>query len=66
VGEDRIQLLASTKGLVTGGRAKGYVYSQKELEPLFPTLDGAPQTGSNEPGYRHVEGPWYLFYERDD
>lgn len=66
LGEDQIQLLASTKGLVTGGSAKGYVYSQTKLEPLFRTLDGPPLTGSNDPGYRHVEGPWYLFYEWDD
>jgi len=66
VGEGGIELLASTSGLVTGGSAKGYVYSTAPLEPLFPTLDGPPTLHSNQPGYRHLDGPWYLFYEWDD
>ena len=62
-----IYLLASGRGMVTGGSSKGYAYSPTELSPTYPTLDSIPSDlPSNVTGYRHVSGPWYLYYSWDD
>ena len=58
---------ASVYGLATGGSSKGYAYSRDPL-PTTPEaeLENA-DTGLSERGvaYRHISGPWYLFYEWD-
>ena len=62
-----IYLLASGRGMVTGGSRKGYVYSPAALAPMYPSLDSVPpDLPSNVTGYRHLSGPWYLFYSWDD
>ena len=60
-----VYLFASSRGMAgINPSTKGYVYSPKPLAPLFPSLD--PLT-VYEPDtvavYRHIVGPWYLFYE---
>jgi hypothetical protein len=62
-----IYLDASVYGLVTGGSSKGYAYSQNPLSTVpAGDLEGA-DTGQSEEGtaYKHITGPWYLFYEWD-
>ncbi len=58
---------ASVFGLATGGSSKGYAYSRGSL-PTTPQaeLENA-DTGMSECGvaYKHISGPWYLFYEWD-
>ena len=58
---------ASVFGLATGGSSKGYAYSRSSL-PTAPEaeLENA-DTGLSERGvaYKHISGPWYLFYEWD-
>ena len=62
-----IYLLASGRGMVTGGSRKGYVYSPTALAPVYASLDSIPpDLASNVTGYRHLSGPWYLFYSWDD
>ena len=59
--------LASTKGLVTGGSGKGYVYSEKGLEPLADSLDKvSPELlnkSANRTVYKRIKPNWYLFYD---
>ncbi len=51
-------------GLVPSGFAKGFAYSER---PLTKTTDADLEEygGDTEysPVYRHIKGPWYLFYE---
>jgi len=58
-----IQLPVSTWGLIPSGSEKGYAFSQK---PLHPTTDSETENYSgdmpNEIVYRHIEGPWYVYY----
>lgn len=64
-----ILLLASTRGMVTGGSAKGYVFSRKPLSPLSDSLDHVDQeirkknVPANVPVYRSIKDGWYLFYQ---
>jgi len=59
--------LASSKGLVTGGSGKGYVYSEKELIPVSSSLDDIStetlKSSSNGMVYKKIGGNWYLFYD---
>lgn len=62
-----IYFLASARGMATGGSTKGYAYSLSPLVPTYPSLDSVPpDLPSNVTGYRHLSGPWYLFYSWDD
>jgi hypothetical protein len=64
---DVLFLIASAKGLVTGGSDKGYAYSPLPLEPLGESLDSihaAPSSGV--PAFKRLEGPWYLYVRWDD
>jgi hypothetical protein len=43
---------------------KGYVYSEKKLEPLKESLDlKRTDVPPYHTYYRHIEGNWYLYYE---
>lgn len=59
-----VLLPVSSWGLVPSGSSKGYAYSKR---PLWPVTDGGVEDyRGDEPDeivYRHIEGPWYLFYE---
>lgn len=59
--------LASSRGLVTGGSGKGYVYSEKELTPISDSLDKvSPEVLSksiNRTVYKKIKPNWYLFYD---
>ena len=62
----RIELIASARGWVTSGSMKGYAYLVEIPETLESSLDkfhdgsGTVSRGS----HRHIEGNWYLFFER--
>lgn len=60
-------LVASTKGLVTGGSSKGFVYSTEELKPLSDNLDNIPidlwRSSPNGIVYKNIKDNWYLYYE---
>lgn len=62
----RIEFWASTRGMVTSGSAKGYLYSEERPEEVVDDLDkfhnGSRGLGSQ--GRRHIEGNWYLFFDR--
>jgi len=56
-----IEFIASSTGLLTGGSGKGYVYSTKELSPIYESLDDLEPTGKYV--YKKLQPPhWYLFY----
>jgi hypothetical protein len=59
-----VLLSVSTWGLVPSGSSKGYAYSK---HPLRPVTDGQIEDYRgdmpNEIVYRHIKGPWYLFFE---
>lgn len=67
-GEDGVVYMdASVYGLATGGSSKGFAYSASPL-PTSPVGDlKNADTGQSERGvaYKHISGPWYLFYEWD-
>src|SRR5436305_3785366 len=43
---------------------KGYVYSEKKLEPLKESLDlKRTDVPPYQIYYKHIEGNWYLYYE---
>jgi hypothetical protein len=45
----------------SGGRRRGYVYSEKSMEPIVASLDGAPVYG-----YVALAPRWFLFSELSD
>lgn len=58
-----VELIAFSQGLSTGGSGKGYVYSTKELFPLYNSLDELSSTASGgKYVYKRLKGNWYLFY----
>lgn len=66
-----IVLIASTRGLMMHGSAKGYSFSAKPLSPTFDSLDNIREeikNGKLTPGlpvYRKIKEGWYLYYEGD-
>jgi hypothetical protein len=59
------KFLFMTGGLVTGGVSKGVLYSASAPRPLKPSLDDMGwKTYSHHSGYRHIDGPWYVFFDR--
>jgi hypothetical protein len=59
-----IKFISTAEGYVTHGSSKGYVYTKIRPEELDPDLDEVIKKGEFY-GYRHIEGDWYLFYEKD-
>ena len=57
-----IFFLAEGCGLSISGRSSGYVYSEEKPSPLVKHLSDLRSKGT---AYVHLEGNWYLFYERD-
>src|ERR1043165_4338970 len=61
---DSVMLLASTRGLVTGGSSKGYAYSLMQPEVIVASLANATFSKSRI-AYKRLKGNWYLFYMVD-
>jgi hypothetical protein len=56
-----VVLCVSSSGIVSAGSAKGYLYALRPPAPLIADLDhDADPVGFS---YRHLEGPWYLYFE---
>jgi hypothetical protein len=63
-----VRFVVSCSGLVTHGSCKGIIWSGEPLAPTYADLDSAParqQILRDGIGYRHIEGPWYLYEERN-
>jgi hypothetical protein len=61
-----IYLIASNKGLVTGGSNKGYAFSTKELPSTFGSLDEIQyKSKKGATIYKNIKGSWYLYYRND-
>jgi hypothetical protein len=63
---DLILVLASSRGMVTGGSLKGYAYSPKEPSPLVDSLENLDFRDSKKDintVYKRLKGNWYLFYQ---
>jgi len=58
---ESVMLVASSKGLVTGGSSKGYSYSVKEPPHLVASLENVSFKDSRI-AYKRIKGNWYLFY----
>ncbi len=57
-------LIASSGGLVTGGSAKGYAYSEHDLSPIYDSLDNfVGHNTHGKPVYKKLTTNWYLYYE---
>lgn len=62
----RIELIASARGWVASGSMKGYTFLEERPDELEVSLDEF-HTGNgayDRAGYRHIEGNWYLYFER--
>ncbi len=62
-----VYLTAFSKGMVNRGSSKGYAYSEKELSPLFNSLDQNPiepqKRNKHDVVYRKIKEHWYLSYD---
>jgi hypothetical protein len=57
-------LIASAKGLVTGGSDKGYAFSRVKLASVDVALDRVPRR-EGVPVFKHLDGDWYLYARSD-
>ena len=66
-GETIIFLTASSKGMTFRGSSKGYAYSERELSPVFDSLNQNPVKPGERPkhgvAYRKIKDRWYLSYD---
>ncbi|MDQ4122113.1 MAG: hypothetical protein M3209_11795 [Acidobacteriota bacterium] len=67
---DRILVIASSRGLVTGGSSKGYAYSPKEPSPIVSSLDNFTfkdydydSSKTYHFAYKQLKDNWYLYYQ---
>lgn len=63
---DLILVLASSRGMVTGGSSKGYAYSSNEPLPISDSLDNVNFKDSQKEiniAYKRLKGNWYLYYK---
>src|SRR5229473_1251573 len=59
---ETVYLIASTRGMVTSGSAKGYAYSEQNLLPTTDSLDHIPSRLANERFvYKKIQEHWYLY-----
>jgi hypothetical protein len=62
-----IFLTASAKGMTFRGTSKGYAYSEKELSPVFDSVDQNPLAPQNRPkhgvAYKKIKDHWFLSYD---
>lgn len=62
---DVITFADSVQGIAVSGSSKGYAYSKTPPKPLVDVTDGyRGGDGSGFLVYRHIEGPWYIYYDR--
>lgn len=60
-----IKLIASSRGWAASGSSKGYVYLAERPKSLEAELDSHTfGSGGYGPYYRHIDGNWYLYFER--
>jgi hypothetical protein len=58
-----IYLTSWSRGLMTNGSRKGYVYSDTELTPVVASLDDVNSwPKGSKVIYKKLEGNWYLFF----
>jgi len=65
---DAIYLIVQGKGLVTGGSAKGYAYSDTALEARCDSLDNLELRKARDEAeicFKSLGGKWYLYLEQD-
>jgi hypothetical protein len=56
-------LICWSRGLMTNGSRKGYVYSERELTPVVQSLDDVNSwPKGSQVIYKKLEGNWYLFF----
>lgn len=60
--EGTVYFLAEACGLSISGRSSGYLYSSTRPSPIVDRLSDLQSKGI---AYVPLEGPWYLFAERD-
>lgn len=63
--KDPIWIHVSAQGLSISGSGKGYVYSRHPAYPVVENLDDIRPSRSGT-WLRHIEGPWYLYYDYED
>jgi hypothetical protein len=63
--KDPIWIHVSATGLSVSGSGKGFLYSADPPFPVVADLDGIRPSKSGT-WLRHIEGPWYLYYDYED
>jgi hypothetical protein len=62
-----IYLTTSARGMTFRGSSKGYAYSEKELSPVFDSLNRNPIEPQKRPkhgvAYKKIKDRWYLSYD---
>ncbi|CAN5498102.1 hypothetical protein BH10ACI3_BH10ACI3_08860 [soil metagenome] len=62
---ERIRLISSSHGWFSSGSTKGYLYLKKPPKNLADSLDNYGwHTKMDTFAVRHIEGNWYLFFDR--
>lgn len=64
--QERVELIASSLGWVASGSAKGYTYAtNKPTNGYFADSLDDPEVLTSQARYiKHIDGNWYLFFER--
>jgi hypothetical protein len=65
---DAVYLIVDGKGLVIGGSAKGFAYSDTALEPHCDSLDNREvrkARDDTEIWFKPLGGKWYLYLQQD-
>ena len=63
--KDPIWIHVSGVGLSISGSSKGYYYSQSPQNNVVSSLEGLRLTRSDT-WLRHIDGPWYLYFDYED
>lgn len=61
--DSEVRLYVDAVSLPLTALYKGYAFSRQPLTPLVDSLDAATEF---EMAYRPIDGPWYLFREREN
>lgn len=62
-----IDFIANSRGLGISGSSKGYSYRNEKPDSVVDNLDNfRAENRRFFKAFRHIEGPWYLFYEYED
>ncbi len=60
-----IWIHVSMMGLAVSGSSKGFLYSTAPPFPVVPDLDRVSPSRSGT-WLRHIEGPWYMYFDYED